>query len=160
MARLEDLVARIPDRALAREIEAALTDLKRRRRFGIVFEEHIPETSALCGLPITVGALVQRRDDPAGQALYRVGILSPDDQATLEPVGGGEATIVPVGDLLVVKRFGDPIYPALTPLGAVRRGDADRPHHAVINGENFHALQLLLYMYEGQVDCLYLSTFR
>src|SRR5919108_314554 len=29
--------------------------------------------------------------------------------------------------------------------------------HAVINGENFHALQLLIYLYEGQVDCIYID---
>ena len=31
------------------------------------------------------------------------------------------------------------------------------PWHAVINGENYHALQLLLYLYEGKVDCIYID---
>jgi hypothetical protein len=37
----------------------------------------------------------------------------------------------------------------VTSLGTVQRGPANRPHHAVINGENFHALQLLVYLYEA-----------
>ena len=31
------------------------------------------------------------------------------------------------------------------------------PFHAVIDGENYHALQLLQFMYEGQVDCIYID---
>ena len=77
--------------------------------------------------------------------------------ATLEPEGDGPVERAPIDDLLVVKRFGDPIFPALTALGAVRNGPADKPHHAVINGENFHTLQLLVYLYEGQVDCIYID---
>jgi adenine-specific DNA-methyltransferase len=34
----------------------------------------------------------------------------------------------------------------------------DRPYHAVINGENYHALQLLVYLYEGHVDALYVDS--
>ena len=157
MARLDDLVARVAEPALRRELVAALADTKRRQRFGLVYEEHIPEISALVGLPVQTGSLVQRRDEPVSSTLYRVGGVSPGGDATVVPVDGGETTTVPVGDLLVVKRFGDPIYPALTPLGSVRRGAGDKPHHAVINGENFRALQLLVYQFEGQVDCIYID---
>jgi adenine-specific DNA-methyltransferase len=57
----------------------------------------------------------------------------------------------------VVKRFGDPIYPALTSVGLLRKGPIEKAHHAVINGENFHALQLITYLYERQVDCIYID---
>jgi adenine-specific DNA-methyltransferase len=91
-----------------------------------------------------------------------------EDTSTKEPllvtgVDGGTATIATtsgeietaeVDDLVVVRRFGDPIYPTLTPVGTVERGNG-RPFHAVINGENYHALQLFALMYEGQVDCIY-----
>lgn len=155
MARLEALVEQITDQALRREIESALAASKRRQRFGLVFEEHIPETAAL-GLPVQVGALVQRRDQFAAKAVYRVSALD-GGMATIVPTAGGDAETVPATVLLSVKRFGEPIYPALTPLGAVRRGDDRTPHHAVINGENFHALQLLGYLLEGQVDCIYID---
>ncbi len=138
-------------------MEAALAEMKRRQRFGLVFEDHIPETTVLHGLPIQTGSLVQRRDDPLARTLYRVMETTQQGQVTVEPTDGGEPEQVPVGDLLAVKRFGEPMYPALTSLGSVRRGGDEKPHHAVINGENFHALQLLVYQFEGQVDCIYID---
>src|SRR5215218_3372626 len=139
MARLDDLVAHVSDQPLRREMEAALREMKRRQRFGLVFEQHISETTAMHGLPIQVGSLVQRRDNPQAKMFYWVTATTPQGQATVEPSSGGEPEQVPVEDLLTVKRFGEPIYPALTPLGSVRRGGDGKPHHAVINGENFHA---------------------
>ena len=40
--------------------------------------------------------------------------------------------------------------------GKVERG-GDRPFHTVINAENFHALQVLLYTHEGTVDAIYID---
>lgn len=160
LARLDDLAARIADPSLRREMEVALADSKRRTRFGLVFEEHIPETSALLGLPVQKGSLVQRREDSSAGTLYRVVEMLPgaaEEYATIEPTTGGDPTKVSTNDLIVVKRFGEPIFPTLTPLGSVQRGSNEDPHHAVINGENFHTLQLLVYQFEGQVDCIYLD---
>ena len=63
MARIDDLLTQITDKSLRQKLQAALTDMKRRQRFGLVFEEHVPETSALIHFPVTVGAVVQRRSD-------------------------------------------------------------------------------------------------
>jgi adenine-specific DNA-methyltransferase len=157
MARIDDLITQITDKAVRQKIEAAVTDMKRRQRFGLVFEEHIPETSALLRLPVTVGATVQRRSENNGGRLYQVQAIAGRGKVTLEPEGGGEVETCLAKDLMVVKRFGDPIFPALTSLSSIRRGSADKPHHAVINGENFHTLQLFVYLYEGQVDCIYID---
>jgi adenine-specific DNA-methyltransferase len=157
MARLDDLAAEVKDAVLRRKLQDAIADLKRKQRFGLVFEEHIPETSALLGFPVQPGETVQRRDEVTGNTLYRVSAVNGRGKATVEPLGGGELSTISARDLLVVKRFGDPIYPALTSVGAVRRGADDRPWHAVVNGENFHALQLFVYLYEGQVDCIYID---
>ena len=94
--------------------------MERRQRFGLVFEQHIPEMTALHGLPIQAGYLVQRRDDLQAKILYRVTATTPQERATVKPSNGGEPEQILVGDLLVVKRFGEPMYPALTPLGSVR----------------------------------------
>ena len=56
----------------------------------------------------------------------------------------------------MVAEFRDPIYPGLVSTGKVERG-GDRPFHAVINAENFHALQFLLYTHEGKVDAIYID---
>ncbi|MBZ5640259.1 MAG: hypothetical protein LAO51_16055 [Acidobacteriia bacterium] len=156
MARIDDLVTQIADKALRQKLEAALADMKRRQRFGLVFEEHVPETSALLHISPAVGSTVQRRSDPDG-TLYQVKALRSRGGVTIEPEGGGEVEIATAKDLMLIKRFGDPIFPTLTPIGSVRRGPVDRPHHAIINGENFHTLQLLVYLYEGQVDCIYID---
>ena len=60
-------------------------------------------------------------------------------------------------DLLVVKRFHELTFPGVTPVGEVRRGTPDKPAHIVINAENFHALQVLTYVYGGKVDCIYID---
>jgi adenine-specific DNA-methyltransferase len=157
MARIDDLIAHIADKGLRLKLEAALADMKRRQRFGLVFEEHVPETTSLLDFPVQVGATVQRRSDSEGQHLYVVKAINGRGKVTLEPEAGGPCDSAATKDLLVVKRFGDPIFPELTSLGSVRRGDKSKPHHAVINGENFHALQLLVYLYERQIDCIYID---
>lgn len=63
----------------------------------------------------------------------------------------------PIADLVVVRNFGDPIYPALVPVDRLSRGGPDKPWHVLINADNFHALQLLLYCYEGKVDVIYID---
>jgi adenine-specific DNA-methyltransferase len=56
----------------------------------------------------------------------------------------------------VVREFGEPIFPGIKRLDSIRRG-GDKPGHIVLNAENHHALQLLLYAYEGRVDCIYID---
>ncbi len=154
MARIEDLLTKIEDPALRAELEREVSALKEHVGFGLVFERHIPETVDLLYVEPVVGDLVRLRR-AEGDKLYRVFELT-RRSATLTPLDGGETVDVASADLLVVKPFGEPVYPALTPLGSVVRSD-ERPFHAVINGENLHALQLLRYLYEGQVDCIYID---
>ncbi len=58
--------------------------------------------------------------------------------------------------LAVVKTFGEAIYPGLYSVGRLERG-AGKPFHMIINAENYHALQTLLYAYEGLIDCIYID---
>ncbi|MBA3726368.1 MAG: site-specific DNA-methyltransferase [Armatimonadetes bacterium] len=68
----------------------------------------------------------------------------------------GEELDVPIAHLLAIKRFGDPAYVGIEALGGIRRSKT-RPAHTVINGENFHTLQLLSFIYERQADCIYID---
>lgn len=154
MAKLDDLIGQVSDRKLRDELVGAAKELRKQKRFGLVFEEHIPETTSLHDFPVKAGATVHRRDDRNAKTPLRVETVKGHTATVMPPKGPAEE--VPVDELLVLKRFGDPIYPALKPLGKVERGTG-RPHHAVIDGENFHALQLLTFLYEGQVDCMYLD---
>lgn len=156
MGRLDDLIVDVKDTHLRDELRSALADMKRKQRFGLVFEEHIPETTALLGLPVGAESLVQRRDRE-GNGLCKVqAVLDGGKSARIVPIGGGETEVVPMSNLLVIKRFGDPIYPSLSPLGTVKRG-GEKPYHAVINGENYHVLQLLKFSLKDAVDCIYID---
>jgi adenine-specific DNA-methyltransferase len=157
MARIDDLVAQILDKELRRKVEKTLSDMKRRQRFGLVYEEHVPETTTLFNFPLQVGATVQRRSDVEGKNLYTVKAVNRRNAIVELESGGEPETSIPKADLLVVKRFGDPIFPTLTRVGQLTKGAPERHHHAVINGENFHTLQLLVYLYGGQVDCIYID---
>lgn len=37
--------------------------MRSNKKFGLVFEDHLPENTALYGVGISVGSLVVRRDD-------------------------------------------------------------------------------------------------
>ncbi|WP_420611585.1 site-specific DNA-methyltransferase [Candidatus Spongiisocius sp.] len=157
MAKIEDLIDEIADPALRERIAGEVRELKRTKRFGLVFEEHIPETVSLYGLPIREGLMVQNRTTPDDLTEFRV-LRVADGHAAVVPKGAdGPETWIAVEDLLVVKRFHEQIFPGLTPVGDVRRGDAGKPAHVVINGENFHALQVLRWAYAGKVDCIYID---
>ena len=67
-----------------------------------------------------------------------------------------ETQTVALDDLVVVAEFRDTIYPGLVSTGRVQRG-GDKPHHTVINGENYHVLKALSYTHRGKVDAIYID---
>lgn len=161
MAAIDDLLEQIQDSALRCQLEAAVSKLRQRTKFGLVFEEHIPETVLLSAAGIRVGSTVMLRKARNNHDRYAVERIEAG-MATLRPPELSKAkwtagsVVCPLADLLVVKPFGEPVYPVLVPTGNVEVG-GDKPYSAVINGENFHALQLALYAYKGTVDCIYID---
>jgi adenine-specific DNA-methyltransferase len=153
MAKIDDLLSGVGDDKLRGQLGAAVADLRRNKKFGLVYEEHIPETVLLPAAGVREGGVVMLRRKPEDTTRYVVEQLA-GNQATITD-GTGTQTL-PLADLLVVKAFGEPVYPVLRPTGFVKR-NTDKAYHAVINGENFHALQLLLFAYKGQVDCIYID---
>ena len=61
-----------------------------------------------------------------------------------------------VNDLVFVADFRDPIYPGLVSTGRVERG-SNKPFHTVINAENYHALEAMMFTHQGKVDCIYID---
>lgn len=161
MAKIEDLIAQIPDERLRTGIAAEVKALKKTKKFGLVFEEHLPETVRLPRLPVKPGELVALKRE-SGSQLWRVkmihkNIATCDRVVAGYPAAGEANKEFPISDLVVVRSFGDAIYPALVPVDRVERGGPDKPWHLLINADNFHALQLLLYSYEGKVDVIYID---
>ena len=154
MAKIDDLLTHVSDTSVRQNLRQAIDEMKARRQFGIVFEHHIPETVLLSGVKPKKGSLVTNRIGTwnGDWSVEKIGSTT----ASLRHLRTGEQLSANVDELIVVKPFGEAIYPCLTPVGQIANG-GDRPWHAVINGENYHALQLLLYLYEGKADCLYLD---
>jgi len=161
MAKIEDLIAQIPDERLRKGIAAEVKALKKTKKFGLVFEEHLPETVRLPELPVKPGELVALKRE-SGNQLWRVkgikkNIATCDRAVEGYPAASEANKEFLVSDLVVVRNFGDPIYPALVPVDSVARGGPEKPWHVLINADNFHALQLLLYCYESKVDAIYID---
>ncbi len=124
------------------------------QRCGLVFGRHPPAPAWLPGHPVQPGSQVQDRGGQLAGCWRVRGVR--DGLATLTDPAGTECQH-PVDRLVVVREFGQPVYPRMRSLGAVSRGGPDRPWHAVINAENYHALQALRYAVAGQADILYLD---
>ena len=98
MAAINDLIAQIKDDDLRSRIDAELKRLLKQKKFGLVFEDHMPE-------------------------------------------GLNEV----------------PIYPTLRIMDQVLHAPDKDLWHALIEADNYYALQLLAYLYPGMVDCIYID---
>lgn len=58
---------------------------------------------------------------------------------------------------MCIAEFGEPIYPYLKPLDSVCNAPDSDLWHTLIEADNYHALQLLEYLYAGKVDCIYID---
>ena len=161
MAAIHDLIAQIGEARLRERITAEWAKATRERKFGLVFEDHLPELLPLPKARPRKGDLVCQRGGSLkdlwrvqGFAGGRVQCRRPQPPAEGQPAEAGEFELA---DLMVVREFGEPIFPALVPVDAVANGGADAPWHTLIEADNYHALQLLEYLYAGQVDCIYID---
>lgn len=121
----------------------------------MVFEEHLPESTRLYGVPIRKGSLVTLKNDKNAQTY--VVLRKNGDTAVCVPKDGGDAVMLSLSDLVTVAEFGEPIYPCLEPLDSVCNAPDSDLWHTLIEADNYHALQLLEYLYAGKVDCIYID---
>ena len=61
MAVINDLVNQIEDVALRERIAQEVDRLSKQKKFGLVFEEHLPECTPLYDIPVKVDALVAKK---------------------------------------------------------------------------------------------------
>ena len=131
MAKIEDLIAQIPDDRLRKAVAGEVKALKKTKKFGLVFEEHLPETVRLPRLPVREGELVALKRE-SGNQLWRVKSIRKDiaiceKEVESFPPSREVAKEFPISGVIVVRNFGDPIYPALVPVDRVQRGGLDKP---------------------------------
>ncbi len=152
---LDGLLGRIEDEALREAIAAEVAKLRSSKEFGLVFERHLPETVELYSHPVRKGTrVILRGQGSTSGGPYRVTRVSGATATVAD--ADGQVSEVPVASLVVIRSFGETIYPGFQRAGRVPRG-ADRAAHCVVNGENHHVLEALSFAFEGRVDCIYID---
>lgn len=155
MAALNELIQKVENPELRAQLQAAADKLTKQKKFGLVFEEHLPECTPLYDIPVRKGAKVSVRNGKANETFTVLKIE--DGAATCLPRNSKEAVQFAVADLVTTAELGDPIYPCLQKLDEVCNAPDSGLWHTLIEADNYHALQLLEYLHAGKVDCIYID---
>ena len=158
MANIREIISGVEkfDPELARQLRKFVKD----HSYGLVFEENLPDAIRLYtkrpGVDDIVNILPDRgqREKKENTVPWVVRTIR-GDQAVIEHAGEGRE--IPLADLVTLVSYRDVIYPGLKEVDRIERGDPTDPYHVVINAENYHALEALLYCYPGKVDCIYID---
>ena len=156
MAVINDLIDRISDPELRRRINDEVVRLQQQKKFGLVFEEHLPEATPLYEVPIKVKSLVARKDGYFKE-FFRVKRIEGETLFCEREDDSHEQVELNKNEVVAVALFGEPIYPYLKPMDAVKNAPDSDLWHTLIEADNYHALQLLVYLYSGMVDCIYID---
>lgn len=155
MAAIHDLLAQVQDEALRARLEQEINRLSKTKKFGLVFEEHLPECTPLYDIPVKKGATVAKKTGAVSE-MYEVNFIK-DGIATCYHKVTEEKEEISVDELVCVAQFGEPIYPYLKPIDSICNAPDSDLWHTLIEADNYHALQLLEYLYAGKVDCIYID---
>ncbi len=153
MAAINDLIAQIQDAELRNKIEQEVNRMNKQKKFGLVFEEHLPECTPLYEMPVNCGSNVALKSGNIND-IYRVIAINNEKALCMKEDEQAEWNIA---DLVVVAKFGEPIYPYLKQIDSVCNAPDSNLWHTLIEADNYHALQLLEYLYAGKVDCIYID---
>ena len=155
MATINELIAKIENPELRERIAAEVDKLAKQKKFGLVFEEHLPECTPLYDIPVKKGGKVALKAGMVNE-VYTV-LKIEDGRALCLNKDKSETAEFAVDELVTVAEFGEAIYPCLKPIDSVCNAPDSDLWHTLIEADNYHALQLLEYLYAGKVDCIYID---
>lgn len=155
MAAIDELIAQVENPELRDRLQQEVSRMNKHKRFGLVFEEHLPECTPLHGIPVKAGSKVARKTGNINE-LYQV-LAIREGKALCLRLADQEKAEIEVQELVCAAQFGEPIYPYLKPMASVCRAPDSDLWHTLIEADNYHALQLLEYLYAGKVDCIYID---
>lgn len=155
MALLQDLIQQIDDPALRERIMQETDKLLKQKKFGLVFEEHLPECTPLYDIPIRIGTTVALKTGYVND-VYTV-IKINGMEVLCDCLETHEQKVFQIDKIIAVAQFGEPIYPTLKTIDYVENAPDSDLWHTLIEADNYHALQLLEYLYAGKVDCIYID---
>ncbi len=156
MSAISDLIDKVKDPDLRNRLAEEVARMQKQKKFGLVFEEHLPEATPLFDTPISVGSLVSLKEKEF-KAFFRVKQIDGDRLICEREDDSHEQVELDKNEAVVVALFGQPIYPCLKALDAVKNAPDSDLWHTLIEADNYHALQLLVYLYGGKVDCIYID---
>lgn len=175
MATIDNLIDKISNPELRSKLLQELSRLQQEKQFGLVFEEHLPDATLLYEVEVRRGQKVTLKDKPLKEKFEVVNLCNgvaecvsldePEhtmDIAVDELVSYSELNVkslnhIAVDKLIPFADFGDPIYPYLQPIDKISTAPDSPLWHEIIEADNYHALQLLAYLYPGKVDCIYID---
>lgn len=176
MAKIDFLLDRISNPELRAQLQREFMQLQRQKKFGLIFEEHLPEATILYEVEIRRGQKVTLKADPLKKRFEVVSInagnarcISIDEKNADETVANEQSnsannsddtpsfSTFPIEDLVAYADFGDPIYPYLQSIDKIGAAPESSLWHEIIEADNYHALQLLAYLYPGMVDAIYID---
>ena len=157
MAAINDLIKQIKDPELQERIQKEVDKLSKQKKFGLVFEEHLPECTPLYDMPIKKDSKVMLRNNKVDKSIYVVKKIDNDNAECIKYDNTEEAVTFALTDIVRVAEFGEPIYPYLKHIDTVCNATDSDLWHTLIEADNYHALQLLEYLYAGKVDCIYID---
>lgn len=155
MSAIEQYINRIPNAELQQQLREEVERLTKKKRFGLVYENHLPDNVVMPEVKIRRGTKVALRDQTPND-VYEVQNLT-ETEATCIHLSSMEEKTLALADLIVVAQRGDIIYPYLKQMDSVQNAPDSDLWHTLIEADNYHALQLLAYLYPGMFDCIYID---
>lgn len=156
MAALDDLINKIDNPELKLQMQHVVRKLLKQKKFGLVFEDHLPESTILYGLGVRAGLTVTYKTAPLKERFFVRSINNGlAECSSLED--STSISNIPVENLVPFITFGEPIYPYLQIQDTISTAPESPLWHSLIQADNYHALQLLAYLYPGKVDCIYID---
>jgi adenine-specific DNA-methyltransferase len=162
MSTVETLINEIENAELRARLSTAIAELKSRLDWGLVFERHLPERARLLAAPIKPGTVIWERRSATPRRLRVRSVENAELVVVVEPEKTSAPADAPTeriarADVLVEHDLALPVFPVLAPIGVVANGPGQRPHHAVIEGENYDAITALLATHPQAFDLIYLD---
>ena len=112
MAAIHDLLAQVQDEALRARLEQEIDRLSKTKKFGLVFEEHLPECTPLYDIPIKKGSIVAKKSGAVSE-MYEVSSIK-DGIATCYHKVTEAREEIRVDELVCVAQFGEPMHRTVT----------------------------------------------
>ena len=109
MAAIDDLIRQIQDVELRDRIQKEVNKLSKQKKFGLVFEEHLPECTPLFDMPIKRGCNVMLRDNKEDKSIYVVMKIEGDNAICTKRDNQEEISTFLISDIVRVAEFGESI---------------------------------------------------